>query len=144
MTPQKSKFPNDSLVPQTTFPEQSQQVSGVIDLMDPSPDQGEDSWRGTGHLNGNVAPITGGDSGIGRAVDIAYTREGADVAIAYLSESQDASDTARLVTEAGRRCLKLEGDIAEPEFCREMMNSVVETNGWLEYPAEQRGTPDEL
>ncbi|MDB5665909.1 MAG: short-chain dehydrogenase/reductase [Cypionkella sp.] len=118
--------------PKPPFPEQSQKVPGSLDLMDPRPDHGEESWTGSGRLQGKIALITGGDSGIGRAVAIAYAREGADVALAYLSESEDASDTARLVTESGRRCVKLEGDLADPEFCRDIIARTVDSMGGLD------------
>jgi hypothetical protein len=82
--------------------------------MDPRPDCGEDSYRGTGRLAGKVAVITGGDSGIGRAVAIAYAREGADIVLSYLSEHEDAKDTARLVEDAGRRVILISGDVSDP------------------------------
>ncbi len=78
-------------------PAQQQEVPGTQSAMDPTPDCGESSYRGSGKLTGKVAVITGGDSGIGRAVAIAYAREGADVVISYLSEDEDAEDTARWV-----------------------------------------------
>ena len=78
-----------------SFPEQQQKAPGVQARMDPVPDCGENSYRGTGKLSGKRAVITGGDSGIGRAVAIAYAREGADVLIAYLDEDEDAQDAAR-------------------------------------------------
>ena len=81
--------------------------------MDPAPDCGESSYRGSGKLTGKVAVITGGDSGIGRAVAIAYAREGADVVISYLSEDEDAEDTARWVEEAGRKAVAVAGDVSE-------------------------------
>ena len=77
------------------FPKQQQQVPGVQSVMDPVPDCGESSYRGTGRLTGKRAVITGGDSGIGRAVAIAFAREGADVLISYLNEDDDAADVAR-------------------------------------------------
>jgi len=85
--------------------------------MAPRADHGEESYRGHGRLEGRRALITGGDSGIGRAVAIAFAREGADVAIGYLSEEKDAQETARLVTEAGRKAVLLPGDIASRETC---------------------------
>ena len=87
------------------FPKQQQQVPGVQSAMSPVPDCGENSYRGSGRLTGKRAVITGGDSGIGRAVAIAYAREGADVLIAYLNEDEDAAEVARLVEDAGRKCV---------------------------------------
>src|SRR5690242_21454633 len=81
------------------------------------PDFGERSYRGHGRLEGRVALITGGDSGIGRAVALAFAREGADVAIAYLEEHEDAKETERWVKDAGRRALLLPGDVGDPEVC---------------------------
>ena len=87
------------------FPEQQQQVPGIQGEMTPVPDCGEDSYRGSGRMTGKRAIITGGDSGIGRAVAIAYAREGADVLIAYLNEDSDAQEVAALVEGAGRKCV---------------------------------------
>ena len=91
------------------FPKQQQQVPGVQSAMSPVPDCGENSYRGSGRLTGKRAVITGGDSGIGRAAAIAYAREGADVLIAYLNEDQDAAEVARLVEDAGRKCVLVRG-----------------------------------
>lgn len=107
--------------PYPPFPTQQQELPGQINKMDPRPDHGEESWKGANRLAGKVALITGGDSGIGRAVAIAYAREGADVALSYLSETEDAADTARLVRDAGQRCLTLEGDISDSGWCRQMV-----------------------
>src|SRR3712207_475033 len=81
--------------------------------MDPKPDHGEETYRGSGKLTGKAAVITGGDSGIGRAVAIAFAREGADVLISYLNEHEDAEDTKRYVEEAGRTCVLVPGDLAD-------------------------------
>src|SRR5262245_44495834 len=89
--------------PTPPFGEQEQARPGLESRMDPKPDHGEDSYRGSGKLDGLVALVTGGDSGIGRAVALAYAREGADVAIAYLDEHEDARETVRVVEDAGRR-----------------------------------------
>lgn len=89
------------------FPKQSQPVPGTQRKMDPYPDCGEQSYTGSGRLANKIALITGADSGIGRAVAIAFAREGADVAIAYLDEHEDAKETARWVEQAGRQCLLL-------------------------------------
>lgn len=100
--------------------------------MPDKPDHGEDSYRGAGRLEGMRALITGGDSGIGRAVAIAFAREGADVAISYLDEEEDAGETARLVEEAGRRCLLIPGDISEADHCRSVVAQVVEAFGGID------------
>lgn len=96
------------------------------------PDHGEESYRGSGRLQGMRALITGGDSGIGRAVAIAFAREGADVAIAFLDEEKDAAETARLVEEAGRRCLLIPGDLGDSDHCREVIAQVVEGFGGID------------
>jgi len=100
--------------------------------LDPQADHGEDSYRGTGRLEGRRALITGGDSGIGRAVAIAFAREGADVAISYLSEDEDAAETVRWIEEAGRQALALPGDLTEPEACREVVRRTVAEFGGLD------------
>ncbi|MCW2866443.1 MAG: ydaD 2 [Marmoricola sp.] len=112
--------------------EQQQEVPGTQSAMTPVPDCGESSYRGSGKLAGKVALVTGGDSGIGRAVAIAYAREGADVAISYLSEEEDAQDTARWVEEAGRRALLLPGDLSSPAHCRDLVARTVEELGGLD------------
>ncbi len=115
-------------------PEQQQTVPGSQSLMTPRPDCGEDSYRGTGQLEGKVAVITGGDSGIGRAVAIAYAREGADVLISYLDEMEDsdATDTARLITEAGRRAVVVRGDLADSQHCRDLIAKAVAELGGID------------
>ena len=111
---------------------QQQQPPGSQAAMEPVPDCGEASYVGSGRLEGKVALITGGDSGIGRAVAIAYAREGADVAISYLSEQEDAEDTAGWVEKAGRKALLLPGDVSDPEHCREIVRRTVEELGGLD------------
>lgn len=118
--------------PSPPFPEQTQQLPGSFAAMEPQPDHGETSWIGSNRLAGHVALVTGGDSGIGRAVAIAYAREGADVAISFLEENEDAKDTARLIMEAGQDCLLLPGDISDPEHCRAIVARVVEELGQLD------------
>jgi NAD(P)-dependent dehydrogenase (short-subunit alcohol dehydrogenase family) len=108
---------------------QQQEVPGVQMEMDPVPDCGEESYRGSGKLTDKVAVITGGDSGIGRAVAIAYAREGADVVISYLSEHEDAKDTARYVEEAGRRAVLVSGDVSQAAHCREIIDTTVRELG---------------
>src|SRR5689334_6413741 len=95
--------------PTPPFPAQSQTPPGKSNSMQPQPDYGEDSYRGSGRLEGKKALITGADSGIGRAVALAYAREGADVVVSYLSEDDDAKETQRLVEAAGRRCTLIRG-----------------------------------
>jgi len=107
------------------MPEQNQDIPGTETEMTPKADHGETSYQGTGKLQGRKAIITGGDSGIGRAVAIAYAREGADVLIAYLNEHEDAQETARLVEEAGRKAVLVAGDIREEEHCRLIINKAV-------------------
>ncbi|MFD0683257.1 SDR family oxidoreductase [Actinomadura fibrosa] len=102
-------------------PAQQQRPPGVQSAMSPRPDCGEDSYRGSGRLDGKTAVITGGDSGIGRAVAIAFAREGADVLLSYLDEHEDARDTARLVEEAGHRAVLVPGDLADPAHCRDVI-----------------------
>lgn len=98
-------------------PSQSQPYPGRTDAMDPRPRDDMAGWRGSELLRGRVALVTGGDSGIGRAVAVCFAKEGADVAVAYLDEHDDAGHTAELVQAAGRRCLLLAGDLAEEEHC---------------------------
>ncbi|TLU73756.1 SDR family oxidoreductase [Lichenicoccus roseus] len=100
--------------------------------MTPKPDHGESSYRGSGKLEGQVALITGGDSGIGRAVAIAFAREGADVAISFLDESADARDTIGWIEEAGRRALALPGDITSRALCRGLVEKVVAEFGRID------------
>jgi NAD(P)-dependent dehydrogenase (short-subunit alcohol dehydrogenase family) len=106
-------------------PKQQQEPPGTQSAMDPVPDCGEESYRGSGRLEGKAAVITGGDSGIGRAVAIAFAREGADVLIAYLSEDDDARDTAGWVEKAGRRAVLVRGDVSDPAHCREIIARAV-------------------
>ncbi|GGG49346.1 oxidoreductase [Kocuria dechangensis] len=110
-------------------PEQQQEVPGVQSAMTPVPDCGEQTYLGSGKLEGRAAIVTGGDSGIGRAVAIAYAREGADVLIAYLSEDDDAEETGRWVEEAGRRAVLVRGDLSEPAHCRAVVARAVREFG---------------
>ena len=113
-------------------PAQQQEAPGSQAKMTPVPDCGEDSYKGTGQLKGKVAVITGADSGIGRAVAIAYAREGADVLISYLSEDADAKDTARYVEEAGQRAVLVKGDLADAQHCRDIIATAVEQLGGVD------------
>jgi NAD(P)-dependent dehydrogenase (short-subunit alcohol dehydrogenase family) len=110
-------------------PAQQQDVPGVLGKMDPKPDHGEESYEGHGRLTGKAAVITGGDSGIGRAVAIAFAREGADVLISYLNEHEDAKDTAKYVEEAGRRCVLVPGDLADRAHAKTIIPKAVEEFG---------------
>ena len=110
-------------------PAQQQTPPGVLGKMTPKPDHGEDSYRGSGKLTGKAAVITGGDSGIGRAVAIAFAREGADVLISYLNEHEDAKDTAMFVEEAGRRCVLVAGDLADRAHAKTIIPKAVEEFG---------------
>jgi NAD(P)-dependent dehydrogenase (short-subunit alcohol dehydrogenase family) len=115
------------------FPEQEQDQPGLTSLMDPRPDHGEKTYVGSERLKDRVALITGGDSGIGRAVAIAYAREGADVAITYLPEEQeDAEDTASLIRAVNRRAFLLPGDLRHEAFSRSLPTVVVEELGRLD------------
>jgi NAD(P)-dependent dehydrogenase (short-subunit alcohol dehydrogenase family) len=100
--------------------------------MDPRPDHGEESYRGSGRLTGKAAVITGADSGIGRAVAIAYAREGADVLISYLNEDDDARDTAKWVEQAGRRAVVVAGDLTDPAHCRAVVDRAVQEFGRID------------
>ncbi|WP_337245956.1 SDR family oxidoreductase [Luteimonas sp. gir] len=113
-------------------PAQQQSVPGVERKLDPPADHGENSYRGSGRLQDKIAIITGGDSGIGRAVALAYAREGADVLVSYLSEDEDAQETQRLVEAAGRRCELVPGDIADPAHCRAIVRKAVDAFGRID------------
>ena len=115
------------------IPEQHQsQVPGLTGQMNPKPDHGETSYKGCGKLEGKAAIITGGDSGIGRAVAIAYAREGADVLISYLNEEADARDTAQWVERAGRKAVTIAGELADPAHCREIIDQAVKAFGKID------------
>lgn len=118
--------------PTPPFPSQPQTVPGSQPKMDPVPDCGEQTYVGHGRLEGKKALITGGDSGIGRAVAIAYAREGADVAISYLDEHEDAKETARWVEAAGRKCLLLPGDLAQKQQCHAIVEKTVSEFGRID------------
>src|SRR3954467_4109281 len=104
--------------PKPPLPPQQQTVPGRTADMDPKPDHGEASYKGSGKLTGMRAVITGGDSGIGRAVAIAFAREGADVLIAYLNEDDDANEVKELIERAGRKAVLAPGDVQNPAHCR--------------------------
>jgi NAD(P)-dependent dehydrogenase (short-subunit alcohol dehydrogenase family) len=112
--------------------EPQQQPPGSTTQMRRQPDHGEDSYRGCGRLPGKRAIITGGDSGIGRAVALAFAREGADITIAYLSEDDDARETAALVEKAGRRAVLIPGDLSRREHCRAVVDQAVSELGGID------------
>lgn len=114
------------------FPAQHQPMPGRTDAMRPRPDHGEDSYVGSNRLKGKRAIITGADSGIGRAVAIAFAREGADILISYLSEDEDAEETRRWVEKVGRKAVLVPGDIQEPAHCRKIVDRAVEEFGGLD------------
>ncbi len=118
--------------PKPPFPEQQQPMPGTTGAMQPVPDHGETSYKGSGRLAGKKAVITGGDSGIGRAVAIAFAREGADVLISYLDEDKDARETARYVEEAGRKAVLVPGDLQKPDHCREVIAKAISDMGGLD------------
>src|SRR3954449_8840599 len=117
MTTQKLDDPRNKY-PKPPFKEQSQPWPGLASKMDPRPDHGEKSYRGSGKLAGRKALVTGGDSGIGRAAAIAFSREGADVAINYLAaEEPDAREVIQLIRADGRKAVAIPGDIRDENFC---------------------------
>jgi NAD(P)-dependent dehydrogenase (short-subunit alcohol dehydrogenase family) len=113
-------------------PAQQQETPGTQDRMTPTPDCGEQSYRGMDKLKGKTAVITGGDSGIGRAVAIAFAREGADVVISYLNEDNDAKDTAHWVEKAGQRAVLVPGDLDTAEQCRKVIDTAVREFGKID------------
>ena len=118
--------------PKPPFNAQQQPVPGEQRKMDPMPDCGEQSYQGSGRLANKIALVTGADSGIGRAVAIAFAREGADVAVSYLDEHEDAKETARWVEAAGRQCLLLPGDLGDAAQCTAIVNDTVEKFGRID------------
>src|SRR5579871_5573331 len=118
--------------PKPPFAHQTQPMPGRSAAMRPQPDYGEDSYKGSGRLLDKKALITGADSGIGRAVALAFAREGADIAVSYLSEDEDAKETQRLVEAAGRRCLLIRGDVGQASHCRSLVKKTVEAFGRID------------
>ncbi|WLA38355.1 SDR family oxidoreductase [Bradyrhizobium elkanii] len=118
--------------PKPPFPSQRQPMPGSTGKMDPRPDHGETSYKGSGRLQGKCAIITGGDSGIGRAVAIAFAREGADVLIAYLDESDDAKEVAAMIEKEGRRAVLVEGDLRSADHCRTVVDRAVQELGGVD------------
>jgi NAD(P)-dependent dehydrogenase (short-subunit alcohol dehydrogenase family) len=133
--------------PRPPFPGQQQEWPGLASRMNPKPDHGEDSYRGSGRLTGRKALITGGDSGIGRAAAIAFAREGADVAIGYLpAEEADAKEVVQLIRDAGRKAVPLPGDIRDEGFCNKLVDDAANELGGLDIlvnnAARQHALPD--
>ncbi len=118
--------------PKPPYPSQKQPMPGTTAKMDPRPDHGESSYKGSGRLKGMKAVITGADSGIGRAVAIAYAREGADVLIAYLSEHEDAREVKDLIEKEGRKAVLVSGDLQRPAHCRDVIQKAIEELGGID------------
>ncbi|HEX9118821.1 MAG TPA: SDR family oxidoreductase [Anaerolineae bacterium] len=127
------EFPGHEARPKAPYPAQHQPRPGIEQKMAPRPQYRGTEYKPAGKLEGKSAVITGGDSGIGRAVAVLYAREGADVAVIYLPEEQaDANGTCRAVEEQGRRCLLIPGDVSDPEFCRQAVEQAVQEFGRLD------------
>ena len=141
---------NEEQKPRTQPPQEQHDQPGDQHAMHPQPESIRKDYRGSGKLDGRVALITGGDSGIGRAVALHFAREGAHVAIVYLDEDRDAEDTRRLIERERRECLTLKGDVGDPEFCRQAVEQTVARFGRLDVlvnnAAEQHTveSPEEL
>jgi len=118
--------------PKPPFPEQSQQPTGSDEQMRPRQDYGEQTYNGSGKLTGRAAVITGADSGIGRAVALAFAREGADVLFAYLEQDADAQETVRMTQSSGRKVLAMKGDVSDEAFCRRLIERAMQEFGRLD------------
>jgi NAD(P)-dependent dehydrogenase (short-subunit alcohol dehydrogenase family) len=118
--------------PRPPFPRQEQPMPGQEERMQPKADHGEETYKGSGRLQGKRAIITGGDSGIGKAIAIAFAREGADVLISYLNEEQDAMDTIRWIEQAGRKAVAVAGDIGQEAHCQETVRRATQALGGLD------------
>ena len=137
---QDTNMTNSERFPVPPFPHQRQPFPGLAGKMQPRPDHGEESYQGSGRLTDRKVLITGGDSGIGRAVAIAFAREGADVAINYLpDEEEDAREVVDLIQKAGRKAVALPGDIREETFCQQLISQVVKTLGGLDILVNNAG-----
>src|SRR4051794_28970829 len=126
---QKQQFP----------PQKQERRPGLESQMTPEPLYDDPEYRAAGKLEGKVALITGGDSGIGRAVAVLYAKEGADVAVAYLNEQEDAAETRRMIEAEGRRCLLLSGDIGDEAVCRHMVERTIASLGRLDVLVNNAG-----
>src|SRR5215213_9825507 len=119
--------------PHPELPEQALEWPGLESEMDPRPDYGEETYQGSGRLTGKAAIITGGDSGIGRAVALAFAREGADVLISYLeAEESDAQETVRVLEESGKKAVPVPGDIRDEGHCKNIIDQAVEEFGHID------------
>lgn len=137
---QDTNMTNSERFPVPPFPHQRQPFPGLAGKMQPRPDHGEESYQGSGRLTDRKVLITGGDSGIGRAVAIAFAREGADVAINNLpDEEEDAREVVDLIQKAGRKAVALPGDIREETFCQQLISQVVKTLGGLDILVNNAG-----
>lgn len=126
--------------PRPKFPEQTQTEPGLARAMDPKPDHGETSYRGSGRLKGRKALVTGADSGIGRAAAIAFAREGADIALSYLPEEEpDAREVVELIQAEGRKAVAIPGDISDEAFCKKIIKTTVSELGGLDILANIAG-----
>ncbi|TPE45520.1 SDR family oxidoreductase [Pontibacter mangrovi] len=122
-----------------SFPPQEMEQPGKEHKMTPEPEIIRDGYKGSDKLKGKVALITGGDSGIGRAVAVHFAREGADIAIVYLNEDKDAKETRQLVEKEGRKCLLISGDVGKEDFCREAVKKTVKELGKLDVLVNNAG-----
>lgn len=130
----------EAKLPKPAFPPQHQeQQPGLETLMNPLPLAEDPAYKGSNKLNGKIAIITGGDSGIGRAVSIAYAKEGADIVVVYFNEHEDANTTKIRVEELGKRCLLLAGDVGVESFCQGVINSTLQTFGKIDILVNNAG-----
>lgn len=125
--------------PKPPFPAQRQSQPGTVRKLDPPADHGESSYTGTGKLKGRAAIVTGADSGIGRAVAIAFAKEGADVVLSYLEEEADASEVAEVITKAGQRAIKAPGDIGDPTYAKALVEKAFDAFGRLDIVVNNAG-----
>ncbi len=123
---------SDDAESKSPIPPQQQNPPGMLAPMQPAPDHGEESYVGSGKLQGKIALITGADSGIGRAVAIAFAREGADIVLSYLNEHEDAKSTAEWIEKAGRRVVVVPGDITSESHCKDLVDAAVNQLGGLD------------
>src|SRR5437762_7664960 len=131
--PEKKRVQNPvEKYPKPPYPEQEQEMPGSEQKMDPRPDHGEKTYKGSGKLAGKKAIITGADSGIGKAVALAFAREGADVLISYLNEDEDARETANFVEEAGKKAILVCGDISKEDHCKKLIDTAIREFGGID------------
>ena len=125
--------------PKPPYPAQRQQPPGIESKMDPRPDFGEESYQGSGRLQGKAALITGADSGIGRAVALAFAAEGADILVSYWTEESDAQETVHLDEQAGGRAIAVGGDIGDEQHCQQLVQRAVREFGHLDILVNNAG-----